>query len=184
MIQQDVSFDAALGPAELGPREQRQAQRNGGRVQRQQFILEAELVFARTQALLVAKPRQGSLEQILEQRRGPVLIGIGQRGAAGSFGNAQVHQSAEAAGQAVTNLAERIGTAELAKQHGDELSPAAKTLGGVLGAVFLHQRGELSTGKMLEQLIEKTRTCTIDWPSLWAAFGEAPRQGMARQRQL
>jgi hypothetical protein len=43
----------------------------------------------------------------------------------------------------------------LTKEHGYELRPAGKPLGGVLGAVFLNQGGELGTGKMLEQLIEQ-----------------------------
>ena len=112
-------------------------------------------MFAGTQPLLIAKARQGGPEQIFEQRGGPVFVGVGQRGAAGRFGDTQVHQAAEAAGQPVTNLAEGIGPAELTKEHGYELSPAAESLRGVLGPVFLHQDGELSTGKMLEQLIEQ-----------------------------
>jgi len=61
-----------------------------------------------------------------------------------------VHQATETAGQTVANLAEGISASELAKEHGNELRPAAKSLGGVLGAVFLNQAGELGTGKMLE----------------------------------
>src|SRR5262252_4366315 len=66
-----------------------------------------------------------------------------------------MHQAAETAGQTVANLPEGIGTSELAKEHGYELRPAAKSLGGALGAVLLNQGGELGTGKMLEQLIEQ-----------------------------
>jgi len=61
-----------------------------------------------------------------------------------------VHQATETAGQTVANLEEGISASELAKEHGNELRPAAKSLGGVLGAVLLHQGGELGTGKMLE----------------------------------
>jgi hypothetical protein len=43
----------------------------------------------------------------------------------------------------------------LAKEHGDELRPASKALGGSVRVMLLHQRGELGTGKMLEQLIEE-----------------------------
>jgi len=66
-----------------------------------------------------------------------------------------MHQAAETAGQTVANLPEGIGASELAKEHGYELRPAAKSLGGALGAVLLNQGGELGTGKMLEQLIEQ-----------------------------
>jgi hypothetical protein len=62
----------------------------------------------------------------------------------------------------------------LAKQHGDELRPAAKAFGGTLGGVFLDECGELGTGKMLEQLIEEARDLYDCVALLWAAFGETP----------
>jgi hypothetical protein len=66
VIQQDVSFDAAFGAAKLRPRKHRQAQRDGGRIQRQQLILEAAFVFAGTEPLLFAEARQRGPEQFLE----------------------------------------------------------------------------------------------------------------------
>ena len=72
-----------------------------------------------------------------------------------------MHQAAETAGQPVADLAQRIGAAELAKQHRDELRPAGKPFGGALGAVLLHECGELGPGKMLEQLIEQAG-CVYD----------------------
>jgi hypothetical protein len=59
-----------------------------------------------------------------------------------------MHQAAQTAGQPV-------GTAELTKQHGDELGPASETLGGALATMFLDQSGKLGPRKMLEQLIEQ-----------------------------
>jgi hypothetical protein len=132
-----------------------ESRRDRCRIQRQQLVLEAKFMFAGTQALLVAKACQRGPKQILEQCRGAVLIGVRQCGAAGSFGNTGMHQAAETTGQTVANLAEGIGASELAKQHGYELGPAAKSLGGMLSAMFLYQGGELATGKMLEQLIEQ-----------------------------
>jgi len=62
----------------------------------------------------------------------------------------------------------------LTEQHRDKLGPAGKTLGGTLSGVLLYERGELGTGKVLEQLIEKARDL-CDWVALlWAAFGEVP----------
>jgi hypothetical protein len=66
-----------------------------------------------------------------------------------------MHQTAQATGQAVADVAEGIGAAQLAKKHGDELRPAGKALGGSFGAVLLDQGGELGPRKMLEQLIEE-----------------------------
>ncbi len=66
MIQQDVGLDAAFGTAELGPGEHRQAERDGGRIQAEQFVLEPELVLACAQPLLFAEACQRGEEQILE----------------------------------------------------------------------------------------------------------------------
>jgi hypothetical protein len=85
-----------------------------------------------------------------------------------------MHQPTQAAAQAVTDLAQRIGVSQLTEQHGDELRPAGKSLGGTLGGVLLNECGELGSGKMLEQLIEEARYL-YDWVALlWAAFGEFP----------
>jgi hypothetical protein len=43
---------------------------------------------------------------------------------------------------------------QLTEQHGDELRPAGKALSGTLSGVLLHECGELSSRKVLEQLIE------------------------------
>ena len=85
-----------------------------------------------------------------------------------------MYQPPQAAGQAVADLAQRIGASQLAKEHGDELRPAGKALGGTLSGVLLYECGELGPGKVLEQLIEEARDL-YDWIALlWAAFGEAP----------
>jgi len=62
----------------------------------------------------------------------------------------------------------------LAKEQGDELRPAGKTLGVTLGGVFLYESGELGSGKVLKQLIEEA--CDLyNWIALlWAAFDEFP----------
>ena len=65
-----------------------------------------------------------------------------------------MHQSPKAAAQAVADLAQGIGASQLTEQHGDELRPAGKALGGTLSGVLLYECGELGAGKMLEQLIE------------------------------
>ena len=66
MVQKDVGLDATFGTAELGPGKQRETERDGGRVQTEEFVLEPELVLACAQPLLIPKPRQRGKEQILE----------------------------------------------------------------------------------------------------------------------
>ncbi len=100
------------------------------------------------------------------------------------MGDPHMHQSAETAAQTVADLAQRISASQLTEQHGDELRPAGKALGGTLSAVLLDEGGKLRPRKMLEQLIEQARDL-YDWIALlWAACGEAPTKGTARQRQL
>ena len=55
VVQQDVGLDAAFGSAKLGPREHRQAQRNRGRVQREQLVLETELLLALSQPFFISE---------------------------------------------------------------------------------------------------------------------------------
>jgi hypothetical protein len=184
MVQQNMGFDAALGAAELGPREQGQAQRDGGGIQRQQFVLEPELMLAAAHSRLSPEPRQRGPEQILEQRCGAVFVGVGQGATAGRLGNPQVHQASQATGQAITDLAQGVGASELAEQHGHELRPAGKALGGTLGIVLLDECGELGAREMLEQLIEQARNLydclALLVGNVWRGFW----QEMTRQRPI
>src|SRR5204862_7466302 len=134
-----------------------QAQRNGGRVKRQQLVLEAELLLARTQSFFVSEPLEGGVKQILVQLRGPVFVGIREGGFIGGLADAEMNQLAQTTAQAVANLAQRISVSELAEQHRDQLRPAAKTFGAPFCIVFFDQRLELVAGKMLEQVFEQTR---------------------------
>jgi hypothetical protein len=111
MIQQDVGFDASLGAAEFGPRKYLQAQRDGSRVQRQEFVLEAELMLFAAEHLLVAKPDRSGPEQFLEERGRAVLVCIRQGRAARSFGDSQMDQPPQTARQTVADLAQGVGAA-------------------------------------------------------------------------
>src|SRR5690606_29724644 len=157
MVQQDVGLDAAFGAAKRGPGKQAQAQRDGGRVQRQKLVVEAELVPSTAEHLLLAEARQSGPEEFLEQRGGAVFVCIGQSRAARCMLDPHMHQSPEAAPQAVADLAQGIGASQLTEQHGDELRPAGETFGGTLGVVLLNECSELGARKMLEQLIEQAR---------------------------
>ena len=174
VIQQNVGLDAALGSAKLGPWEQLQAQRNGGRIEGKQLVLETELLLALPQSLFVAEAVQSGVEQILVQLGGPVFVGVREGGFIRRLDDTKMHQFAQAAAQTVADFAERIGMGELAEQHRDQLGPAAKTLGGTFRVVFLDQRRELGPRKMLEQLIEETRDLYDDSAFLVGTFGEAP----------
>lgn len=95
-------------------------------------------------------------EEVFGQRSGAVFVGIRKSGPAGCFGDAEVHEFAEAATEPIADLVQGVGAAELAKEHGNKLGPAGAGLGGALGVVLLDQRGELIAGEVMEQLIEET----------------------------
>src|SRR5438132_11929629 len=103
MVQQNVSLDT-LSPSKLGPRKQLQAQRNGGRVEGPQLVLQTELILARPRAFFVAEPFEGGVKQIFVQLRGPVFVGIPEGGFIGGLADAEMNQLAQATAQAVANL--------------------------------------------------------------------------------
>jgi hypothetical protein len=102
---------------------------------------------------------QGHFSRRTPRKSGTVLVGIRQRRAARGFGDPQMHQAAQTAGQPVADLMQGVSAAELTKQHRDELRPASKTLGGALATMLLDQSGKLGSQKMLEQLIEQAGFC-------------------------
>jgi hypothetical protein len=73
--------------------------------QRQKFVFETELGLAGTQALLLAETVQRGIEQVFEERRWTVLVGIRQGGFVGRVGDAEMYQFAFTASQAVADLA-------------------------------------------------------------------------------
>jgi hypothetical protein len=67
-----------------------------------------------------------------------------------------VDQFAQATGQSIADIAQRIGVSQLAEQHRDQLRPATEALGRALRVVFLYERCEFKYREMLQQLIEQT----------------------------
>ena len=61
------------------------------------------------------------------------------------------------AGQTAADLAQAVGTAELAKEHGDKLPPAREAFAGVVGTMFFHSLLELKAREKLQQLGEDAR---------------------------
>src|SRR5260370_10448128 len=99
-----------------------------------------------------------------------VLMDIGESIFRRGMGHTAMPYARSATAQAVADLAQGVGVGQLAEQHRDQLGPAAKAFGAPFGVVFLDQRSELSSGKMLEQLIEQTGYL-YDWSALLLGFG-------------
>ena len=156
VVQQHVSLNAALGPAELRPRKHLDAQADRCRIERQQLVFKTELSLAQPQALFLAKPPQERVKQFLVEFRRSIFVGLRQRGFIRSRPDSQVHQFAHTTGKPVADLAQGIGVSQLAKQHCHQLGSTSETFGSPLRAVLFHQRRKLKTRKMLKQLIEQT----------------------------
>jgi hypothetical protein len=57
-----------------------------------------------------------------------------------------------AGGQASANFAQRLGMSQLAKEHGDELTPTTEPSGVPFSAVLADGRFELQAGNQLQNL--------------------------------
>src|SRR5207249_2974453 len=130
---------------------------NHARLQAHALVLEPEL-------LARSAPDHGRLalcQQLLEhrlvERPRPVRVGVGERGPLRGIGKAQVLELALAARQTPADLPEAVGAAELAEEHGDELTPAREPLGGVIGTMVFDRLLELKAGEELQQLREDAR---------------------------
>ena len=140
MIQQDMDLDPTLGTAETRPGEKTEAKGDGRGVKTHEFVFEAEFAFPSPAELAsVTKTLQKHPEQALVECDRAVLVGVGERGPVGPFRNTEMFELAQAAGQAPADFPERIRMGEVAKQHGDELRPAAEPFGLVLSVVFSDQ---------------------------------------------
>ena len=62
-----------------------------------------------------------------------------------------------AASQPSADLAEAMSPAKLAEQHGNELAPARKSFGSLVGTMLFYGLFEFETGKQLKQLGEDAR---------------------------
>jgi hypothetical protein len=67
-----------------------------------------------------------------------------------------MHQHAQATRQTVADLAQGVGTGQLAEQHRDQLRWATEPLRRPLGVVLLHQCRKFQLRKMLQKLTKQT----------------------------
>lgn len=109
-----------------------------------------------TKLLAGSRPRLVALPQLVKdsflQLPRPVLIGIRQGGAHRRAPHPQVLQFSFRRRQTAADLAQGLGPAQLAKQHGHELIPAGEAAAMTLGLMPLHQRFKLQSRKRPQQL--------------------------------
>jgi len=93
-----------------------------------------------------------SLQELEEYRLvefpGAVFIGIGQGGPAGGS-DSQMLQFSLTASQPPGDLPERVGSSQLAEEHGHKLAPRAKSSAMSFGFGLFHSLDKFDFGKKL-----------------------------------
>ena len=146
------------------------------------LFLKRNLRLRSPQPLFVAEPPEGRIKQLLIQRRGPMLVGIRQRGFIRRHADSEMNQLAQTTGQPVADLAQRVRVSQLAEQHRDQLRPATEAFGCSFGTVLLHQRRELKAREMLQQLIKQAHCLYHSFcPPVGDSAAEPLGQKMARR---
>jgi len=164
-----MKLDGPFGSPELGPIKYFQAQIDGGRIHADQFVFKPKRCLPNNLDTTSFKELK---EHLLIQLPGTVLIGIGQGGMAWSS-NTQMFQLSLTASKASANLTERMGAAQLAKQHGHKLSPTSKSFSMTFSLGDRDQMLKLQTRKQLQQLAKYATKSIHKWPSFKCEIGLA-----------
>ena len=152
-IQQSVHFHRRLGCAEVGPRKDRQAQVDGGRIQGVDRIGQVQTKILRR----VQLPRLG--DQPLGQIRvdAPIarFVGVGQRRAPNRFAQAHVIQLRRLNRQARLDIPQTLPVGQLGKRHGPVLLAAVQRTHPIVATIPRNDPAESLPRQKLHQLSEK-----------------------------
>lgn len=151
-VQQGVQLDGGLGPTELGPGEQGQAQVDGGGIQGIGGVVEGDA------EVVVQVQRPGDADQLVGQllvdAPVPVLVGLGQGVAGDVTANAQMVQLAAGRAQAQFDVAQALPPGQLGKGQAEELIPAGERADAVVALIAGDAAGEQVVRDMVHQLGE------------------------------
>lgn len=150
MVEHQMQLDCALGGAELCPVIHGKAQIDDGRIDADQFVLEAKLLLAHH---FGGDRLEQAVEDLLEQFPRSMAVGVGQRRARRRF-DAQVSELALATLQPALDLSQGVGSAKLTEQHADELAPARQPLAAVFRSCLFHDAFKIGAWNKLEHLAE------------------------------
>jgi hypothetical protein len=151
MVQKKVQFDRSFGAAEMSPVKHLQTQIDNRGIHADQSILEPKLPLPDAD-LTPASIKEFHKDKLIKFPRA-MLIGIGQSGMAGRP-DTQMFEFTFTASQTSGNLPERMGSPQLAEQHGHKLAPRTESSGMTFGFRLLDHPLELPTGKQLQYLAE------------------------------
>ncbi len=135
-IELELARDGSLGPLNPGPLEHRGTQLDDRRIQSPQRVLAPNPPSRRGRHHLTLG--EHLIDERLVQWPRPMSVGLGQRRPGWRSPHAEVNPFAQAGRQAAADLSERLRAPHLATQHGDEMSPAAESLGRSLSVGLPH----------------------------------------------
>jgi hypothetical protein len=145
VVQEQVQFDCPLGPSEMGPVKDAQAEVDGGRIEANQLIFESEFLLSRK---LGSTPVEELNKEMLIQLPGTMLIRVSQ-GRTTRSGDPQMFQFSLTASEASSNLPEGMSSTQLTEKHGHKLPPARESPSMPLGFRFSDRLLELDSRKQL-----------------------------------
>jgi hypothetical protein len=76
-----------------------------------------------------------------------------------------------------------MGSAQLAKEHGDELSPAGEAAGMAFGAGLVYRLLELEARKQLQELAEYATESIHQWPSIGGGMDFLPEINLPQTKR-
>src|SRR5213594_4480361 len=152
MVQLQMQLHRTLGLAPVSPVKHAGTQFDGGAVQGEQTVLEAEFLPGTDRLAL----GQQIIEQFPEQLPWPVCIGIGESRTLGFALQPQVLQFTLATLEAVTDFPQRASLSQLTEEHRDKLRPTAKTPRVTLRFEFAHVPGKIRALKERQNLSKQT----------------------------
>jgi hypothetical protein len=151
-IEQGMEFDRRLGALERRPGEQRQAEIDGGGVERIDGLVEIDA------EAVIDVEASGDADQGLGEvgMDAPValLVGVGQGAARHIAPDTHVVELGVLGAQAGLDVAQALAVAELGEGHAQVLIETGKALHLVMAAIALDRAPEAMKGKVVDQLCE------------------------------
>lgn len=154
--EQRVELDGRLAPAKGGPRKERQAQVDGGGVQRIGGLLKFRgkgLVGVEGGGLL-----HEHLGEIGEEAPVACFVGIGERAAGGGLANAAVIEFGSQCAETGFDVAETLAPGQLGKGHDHELFVGGQSADTEIASIALNTLVEFVFGQTVQQLGENGAT--------------------------
>ena len=151
-VQQRVHFHDSLALAELGPREQLQAQVDGGRVQRVETLIEIHA--DRIAGIQGPRDANQDLGEIGIDPPVARLVGVGQGGARDVAAESHVVELSAKRTQARFDIAQAFAVGQLGERHREELIPAGEAAQPAIPVVAAYAASEFTIRKEVDQLGE------------------------------